>query len=63
MLSQKMLECGLFDVDISRELSRSIFNSKNTHFLSKKGEKDIIFKMVPFHQLNHFQRTTGFDKK
>ena len=58
MLSQIILQCGLFDVDISRELrelSRFIFNSKNTHFLSKKGEKDVFFKMFPFHQFpkNH----------
>ena len=43
MLSQIILQCGLFDVDISRELSRSIFNSKNAHFCQKKGEKDVFF--------------------
>ena len=55
MLSQIILQYGLFDVDISRELSRSIFNSKNTHFFVKKGKKDVFFKMFPFHQFpkNH----------
>ena len=50
MLSQIIRQCSLFDVDISRELNRPIFNSKKIHFWSKKGEKGMFFKMFLFHQ-------------
>ena len=49
MLSQMNLQCGLFDVDISRELSRSILTQNKHTFFVKKGEKDVFFKMFPFH--------------
>ena len=51
MLSQIILQCGLFDVDISRELSRSIFNSKNAHFCQKK-EKKTFFQNVSFSSIS-----------
>ena len=52
MLSQIILQCGLFDVDISRELSRSIFNSKNAHFCQKNGRNRRIFQNVSFSSIS-----------
>ena len=60
MLSQIIRQCSLFDVDISRELNRPIFNSK-TRFFGQKREKRACFSKC-FLFIN-FQRTPGFDKK
>ena len=60
MLSQIIRQCSLFDVDISRELNRPIFNSK-TRFFGQKREKRACFSKC-FLFIN-FQSTPGFDKK
>ena len=51
MLSQMILQCGLFDVDISRELSRSILTPK-THIFCQKGRKRRIFQNVSFSSIS-----------
>ena len=52
MLSQIILQCGSFDVDISKELSRPIFNFKKHTFFVKKGGKRRIFQSVSFSSIS-----------
>ena len=47
MLSQIILQCGLFDVDISRELKLQ----KRTSFV-KKGRKRRIFQNISFSSIS-----------
>ena len=51
MLSQIIRQCSLFDVDISRELNRPIFNSK-TRFFGQKREKRRVFQNVSFSSIS-----------
>ena len=57
MLRQIIRQCSLFDVDISRDLTRPIFNSK-TRSLGQKREKKACFSKCFLSNL-----TPGFDKK
>ena len=59
-LRQIIWQCSLLAVDISRELTRLIFNYK-THIFGQKREKKACFSKC-FLFIN-FQRTQGFDKK
>ena len=51
MLRQIIRQSSLFDVDISRELTRPIFNS-NTRIFGRKREKRRVFQNVSFSSIS-----------
>ena len=51
MLRQIIRQCSLFDVDISRELTRPIFNSK-TRIFGQKWRKKRVFQNVSFSSIS-----------
>ena len=52
MLRQIIRQCSLFDVDISRELTRPIFNSNTHTFFVEKGRKRRVFQNISFSSIS-----------